>query len=47
MRFAIPRSFSRATLLQLRDATSRALPYVLLVLALLCYALVAVSQGWL
>ena len=47
MPFAIPRSFSRATLLYIRDATSRALPYVLLALALLGYALIAVSRGWL
>jgi hypothetical protein len=49
MRLALPSHWigSRAIVLRLREATTRALPYLLLGLAMLTYVLIAISQGWL
>ena len=49
MRLALPSHWigSRAIVQRLRQATTRALPYLLLGLVMLGYVLVAISQGWL
>jgi hypothetical protein len=49
MRLAVPSQWidPRASLLRLREAAKRALPYLLLVLAMLGYVLIAIGQGWL
>jgi hypothetical protein len=48
MRLALPSQWidSRARLLRLREATKRALPYLLIALAMLGYLLIAIGQEW-
>jgi hypothetical protein len=48
MRPAIPLHWiDSGALLRLREASRRALPYLLLGIAMVGYVLIAISQGWL